>query len=109
MMALTYKATQPVALKNPPTERTYSLSQLISYLSNTPYPSGELPDITVSHFFYRDDNDIIECGGKVKIVDIPFFNNEEVKNAIHQMFPDGDELNVKFAFDEQVGLNFAGT
>jgi len=107
MMALTYKAAHPDTVDNPPETRTYSLSTLVKYLSGKPYPVG-MPDITISDFFYRTENDIYEFGGKVTLQNMPY-ENDTIGKIIYGLLPADKELNVKVSFDLQVGLNMGGS
>lgn len=107
MMALTYKAAHPDKINDPPEKRTYSLATLVSYLSGKPYPKG-MPDITISQFFFHNENDILEFGGQVSLKDLPF-KNDAIGKVIYGLLPNDKKLNVRIQFDLEVGLNIGGT
>ena len=86
---------------------TYSLSKLITSLSGIPWPAG-MPDITISHFFYRDDNGVLEFGGTVDMTGgLPF--DPLVSGIILGLLALSEPVNVRVSFDTEIGLNLAGT
>jgi len=67
-----------------------------------------MPDIEISNFFFKDNNDIIEFGGQVKLEDMKF-KNDSIEGIVFKLLPSSEILNVRFMFDLQVVLNIGGT
>jgi hypothetical protein len=106
MTALTYRAAHPAQPDTPPQERTYSLSQLITVLTGSPYPDG-MPDITVSNMFFRDDDGVFKFGGVVTPKDMPF--DPSMASIVLKLMEAAGPVHVKIDIDTNVGLNLLGT
>jgi hypothetical protein len=86
---------------------TYSLAKLIRSVSGLEYPAG-MPDISISHFFFRDDNGVVRFGGTVDVTDgLPF--DPLLAGVILKLLGRTGPVNVEVSFDTNVGLNLAGT
>ena len=107
MLALTYRAQNPAPAGTKPEDVTYSLSKLITWLSGVPCPA-EMPDITISRFFYQDNNGVLQFGGTVDVIGgLPF--DPLVSGIIAQLLALTGPVNVRVSFDTEIGLNLAGT
>jgi hypothetical protein len=107
MLALTYRAQNPAPAGAKPEDVTYSLSKLIAWLSGVPWPAG-MPDITISHFFYQDNNGVLQFGGTVDVIGgVPF--DPLVSGIILQLLALTGPVNVRVSFDTKIGPNLAGT
>jgi hypothetical protein len=107
MLALTYRAQNLAPAGTKPEDATYSLSKLITSLSGMEYPAG-MPDISISHFFFRDDNGVVRFGGTVDVTDgLPF--DPLLGEIIMKLLALTGPVNVEVSFDTNIGLNLAGT
>lgn len=106
MLALTYLAQTPQSVALPPTEKVYSLSQLVEGIGGASYPAG-LPDILVSNFSCQFKNGYLVFGATVDLKDLPF-ESDQIAGNILSLFP-VTQVDVLIEFCVQVGMNVLGT
>jgi len=107
MLALTYRAQNPAPAGTKPEDVTYSLSKLITSVSGLEYQAG-MPDISISHFFFRDDDGVVRFGGTVDVTDgLPF--DPRLSGIVLKLLALTGPVNVQVSFDTNIGLNLAGT
>ncbi len=104
MLVVVTLARTPATATLPPDQQSYSLSTLLKYMG-VDWPNA-LPDITISNFYCKNENNALHLGGKLNIKDLTFADG--VLEHVTDMLP-SEELQFAIVFNYDAGLSFANT